>query len=67
MHKQQPPHNLIDKVLNMILRQFLPGVDDPVQVSLHQFGYDVDVDVASSGLWLEDVDQADYVVVLEIL
>ena len=56
---------MIDEVLNMIVAEFLAGVDYPMQVSLHKFCDDVDVVVAGACLWSQDVEQSNDVVVLK--
>jgi hypothetical protein len=49
----------------MIVRKILSRVNNPVQVSLHELGYDVDIIVAGSCLGFQYVDQADNVFVLK--
>ena len=40
LHRAQ---DLVDEVLHVIVREILPGVDDSVQVRLHEVGDDVDI------------------------
>ncbi len=65
MHEEQPSQDLVYKVLNVLVTELLPGVDDPMEVGLHEFGDDVDVCVARLGLRLENIHQSDDVVVLK--
>jgi hypothetical protein len=50
MHIVQPFQHLIDEVSNMILAEILSGIDDSMQIGLHQFSYDVVIFVAALGL-----------------
>lgn len=65
MHEKNAPEDLIDKILNVVVAEILPGIDDPVQVSLHEVSYDVDIGIIGLGLGFEDVQQPDDVVVLK--
>jgi hypothetical protein len=65
VHEEQAAEYLIDKVLDVVIAEFLPRVDHPVQVGLHEVGDDVDVSVASACFGLEDVQQPDDIVMLE--
>ena len=65
VHEEDAPEDLVYKILNVVVAEILPGVDDPVQIGLHEVGYDVDIGVVGLGLGLEDVQQPDDVVVLE--
>ena len=42
---------LINEVSDMVFAQFLSGVDNAVQISLHQFRDDIVVIVATTTLW----------------
>ena len=65
MHEKDAPEDLIDKILNVVIAEILPGIDDPVQVSLHKVSYDINIGIVSLGLGFEDVQQPDDVVVLK--
>ena len=65
MHEKESAKDLVDKVLDVIVAELLPGVDDPMQVGLHEFSDDVDVVVAGACLWAKDVEESDDVVVLK--
>ena len=65
MHEKDAPKDLIDKILNMVVAEILPGIDNPVQVSLHKVSYDVNIGIVGLGLWLEDVQQPDDVIMLK--
>ena len=67
VHKEESSQYLIDKVLDVLIAEFLSRVDDAVEVCLHKIGDDVDVGIACFGLRLENIDQADDVVVFEEL
>ena len=67
MHKKYPPEDLVDKILDMVVTEFLPRVDDPVQICLHQVSNDVNVSIVRPSFRLENVQQSDYVVVLKKL
>lgn len=66
VHEKEAAKELVDKILNMVFREVLAGVDDPVQVGLHELGDDVDVSVAGLGFRLHEIDHVDDVLVLEI-
>ena len=65
MHEKDTPEDLVDKILNMVVAEILPGIDNPVQVSLHKVSYDIDIGIVGLGLGFEDVQQPDDVVVLK--
>ena len=67
MHKKDPPEDLVDKILDMVVTELLPRIDDPVQIRLHQVSNDVNVSIVGSSLGFENVQQSDYVVVLKKL
>ena len=67
VHEEQSAQDLVDKVLDVVVAEFLAGVDDAVEVGLHEFGDDVDVVVAGAALRLQDVEQPHDVVVPEEL
>ena len=48
VHKQQTSQQLVDKVLDMVVWQVLPGINDPMQVCLHELRNNIDVSVACS-------------------
>lgn len=66
VHEEESAQDLVDEVLHVVLAEFLAGVDDAVEVGLHEFGDDVDVVVAGAPLGPEHVQQPDDVVVLEM-
>lgn len=51
MHEEESSEYLIDKVLNVVVGKFLPRIDDSMEVSFHEVGDDVNIAVASAGLW----------------
>ena len=55
------------EVLEVLITQFLPRVDNSVHVGLHQFGDDIDVFEAGRSGGLEDIDHVDYVLLVEEL
>lgn len=65
VHEQQSPQDLVHEVLYMLVTQVLPTVYHPVQVRLHELGDDVDIDVASPRLRLQQVHHIYYVLMLE--
>ena len=67
MHKEEPSQDLIDKVLNVIVAEFLAREDDSVKVCLHEISDDVYVSVASPGFRLEDVEESNDIIVLKKL
>lgn len=67
VHEEESSQDLVDEVLYVLIAEFLPRVDDAVEVSFHEVSDDVDVGVAGPGLGLENIDEADDVVVLEEL
>lgn len=67
VHEEESAQDLVDEVLHVVFSEFLPRVDHAVQVGLHQLRDDVDVGVAGARLGLQDVHQADDVVVFEEL
>lgn len=67
MHEEKSSQNLIDKVLNVVVTQFLARIDDSMEVRLHQISDDVYVGVACSRFWLENVEEPNDIIVLEKL
>jgi hypothetical protein len=67
VHEEKSPEDLVDEVLDMFITQFLSGVDDPMQISFHEFSDDVNVRISSLGLRAEDVDQSDDIIMFEEL
>lgn len=67
VHVEEPPEDLVDEVLDVLVGEFLAGVDDAVEVCFHELGDDVDVVEAGLGVGLVDVEEADDVLVLEEL
>jgi hypothetical protein len=65
MHKQEPSQNLIDKVLNVVVRQILSRVDNSMQVSLHELCDNVNISVASSGFGFQNINDSYDVIMLE--
>lgn len=65
MHVQQASQNLVHKILDVVVWQVLPRVNDSMQIRLHQLCYDVNVSVACAGLRFEQIHQAHYIFVLE--
>lgn len=57
--------HLEHKVLQVIVRQVLPRVNDTVHVRLHQLSDDVDVFVTGGGRWLSNVDDLDDVLMVK--
>lgn len=51
VHEEESSEYLIDKVLNVVVGKFLPRIDDSMEVSFHEVGDDVNIAVASAGLW----------------
>ena len=66
MHVCQSLEHLDCEVLDMVQGEFLLGVDDPVQVRLHELGDDVDIWVSLPGLGLEQIGDGHNVLVFEI-
>lgn len=58
---------MINKVLDVVIGEILPGVDNAMQVSLHKLCDDVNVIVPGLGFWFEQVDHVHYVLMLEKL
>lgn len=67
VHEEESPEQLIDEVLDVIIREILSGIDDSVEISFHELGDDVDVAVAGFVLWFEEIDHADDILVFEKL
>ena len=65
MHKENSSKYLVDKILNMVFTEVLPGVNNSMKICLHQVGNDVDIAVIGPSLWLKDIQQSNDVVVLE--
>lgn len=58
--------DLVDEVADVVFGEVLTGVDDAVQVGLHEFGEDVVVVVATAGFGELEVEDADDVLVFEV-
>ena len=58
---------MIDKILNMVVAELLPRVDDSMKIGFHELSNDVNVSISSSSLRLQDIDQSDDIVVFEKL
>ena len=43
VHEQETPQDLVNEVLDVVVTEFLSGVDHPMQVGLHQISDDIDV------------------------
>ena len=65
MHKEKSSENLVDKILNVVVRQVLTRVNDSMKVCFHQLGNYVDVSVASAGFGFEQVNEAYDILVFE--
>ena len=65
VHIEKATKQLVDKVLNMVLGEVLSRVNDPMQVSFHEFSDNVDIGVACLGFWLEQVDHIDDILMLK--
>jgi hypothetical protein len=65
MHEEKSSEYLIDKILDVIVGEFLPRINDSMEVSLHEVSDDVNIGVIGAGLRLENVQQSDDVIVLE--
>ena len=65
MHKEKSSEYLIDKILDVIVGEFLPRINDSMEVSLHEVSDNVNIGVIGAGLRLENVQQSDDVIVLE--
>ena len=65
MHEKKPSKNLIDKILNVVLSEVLPWINDSMQVCFHKLSNDINVYISSSRLWLKYIYKADDVLVLE--
>lgn len=60
MHIQNSPQDLVNKVLDVFIREFLPRIHNSVHVGLHQVADDVDVFKASpSFVGLDDIKKGD--------
>lgn len=67
VHKKKSSKYLIDKVLNMVFTEVLPGIDDSMQICFHEICYDVNVGISRSRLRFKNVYQAYDVLMLEKL
>ena len=67
VHEQQPSQYLIHEVLNMLIAELLPRVNNPMKVCFHEVSNDVDVGVAGPRLWPQDIHQSDEVIMFEEL
>ena len=65
MHEEKSSEYLIDKILDVIVGEFLPRINDSMEVSLHEVSDDVNIGVIGACLRLENVQQSDDVIVLE--
>lgn len=65
MHKEEASENLVHKVLYMFITQILPGINDTMEVCLHQLGYYIDVDVASPCFGFEQIHHVYDILMLE--
>lgn len=65
VHKQKPSQNLIHEVLDVLIAEILSGVDNSMQICFHQLRYNVDVSVAGLGLWLQQIDHVNDILMLE--
>lgn len=65
MHKEKSSEYLIDKILDVIVGEVLPRINDSMEVSLHEVSDDVNIGVIGAGLRFENVQQSDDVIVLE--
>lgn len=65
VHVEEPAEELVDKVLDVVFREVLAGVDYSVEIGLHELGDDVDVGVASFVFGAQQVHHVDDVLVLE--
>ena len=48
VHEEDAPEDLVDEILDMVVTELLPGVDNPMQVGLHKVSNDVNVGVIPS-------------------
>ena len=65
MHKEHSPEYLVDEILNVIIGEFLPGIDDPVQICFHEFCDYINICISSSGFRLQDIDDPNDIVMME--
>ena len=52
VHEKDAPEYLIDKILDVIVTELLPGVYDTMKICLHEVCYDVYIVVVGAGLRL---------------
>ncbi len=67
VHEEESSEDLIDEILDVVVAEFLSGIDDPMQIGFHEVSDDVDVIIVGACFWAKDVEQSDDVVVLEKL
>lgn len=67
VHEEEAAEDLVDEVLDVVVAEFLAGVDDAMKVCLHEIGDDVNVGVSGPGFGLEDVYEPYDIIVLKEL
>lgn len=65
MHVQHSSQELVHKILNMFLSEWLLGIDHSMKVGLHEIGNDVDIVVAGLIFREHNVQHGDEVFVVE--
>ena len=59
--------HLVDEVLYVVVREVLAGVNDPMEIRLHEVGDDVDVLKGLERARLENVNNTHHILVLQVL
>ena len=67
MDIETPTQQLIHEILEMIIGQVLPRIDDSVHIGLHQVSDDINVFIACRGWRLLHINQSNNVFVIKEL
>ncbi len=65
MHKEDASKDLIHKILDVFVSEFLARVYDSMKVGLHEVSNDVNITVSSPGLRFKDIYEAYDVLMFE--